>query len=783
MRRTLLLALALLLPACNRDRDDDGFKEKQDCDDEDPAINPDASETCDDVDNNCDGEVDEGLRNPWYADGDGDTWGDPDSELLTCARPEGFVDNNLDCDDSTDLFHPGAQETDCADPADYNCDGSVGYADLDEDGLPACEDCDDSAATTFPGADEVCDGLDNDCNGDIDEEPVDGGTYFLDYDLDGYGGALFPTVACASPDPALFVENDDDCNDYSDQAFPGGAEVCDGLDNDCNGFIDVADAGVLDAGLYYPDSDGDGYGDAALLQLACEGLDGFIEEGGDCDDSTADVNPDQIEVCNNGLDDDCDPADLCELTLDLAGHAFVGADPDDRAGNDMAGLGDVNGDGIDDLIIGADLADVDADGNTEGAAYIFFGPIATDGSETSMADADIVIEGADPLDQAGLVVGTLGDINGDNVNDIVVTASQHSGSPVTTRSKNGKVYVFYGGADLEARGINHVDDADLIFYGDRNFDWFGGSAIPLGDMNADGLDDFIIGASGDDDGGAQSGGYNLFFSQPTWTSGSLIAATSATALISGAGANDRVGLDGVGIGDMNGDGVPDVALGLQYLTGTAVNSGAVTVGFGPLASGSYTVTALDLQLNGSSSNDWAGAFVAEAGDVNADGYADLWVAATQDNTPGGSGSGSVYLVFGGADPVTALDGQGLDDINGARIYGDRSNDGIGNALDGAHDLDGDGFLDLLIGASGAGDRGEGAAYVVYGPFSGAETVSTVARGVLRGEALDDGAGNAIGFVGDLGGLGSPTIGVAAQFANRGGSDAGAAYLLFQVQPN
>jgi hypothetical protein len=783
MRRTLLLALSLLLPACNRDRDDDGFKEKQDCDDEDPAINPDAAEICDDIDNNCDGEVDEGLRNPWYADADGDTWGDPGTELLTCARPEGFVDNDRDCDDSTDLFHPGAQETDCADPADYNCDGSVGYADADEDGLPACEDCDDSDATTFPGADEVCDGLDNDCNGDIDEEPVDGSTYFLDYDLDGFGGALFTTVACASPDPALFVENDDDCNDYSDQAYPGGAEVCDGLDNDCNGFTDVADAGVLDAGLYYPDSDGDGYGDTDLLQLACEGLDGFIEEGGDCDDSVAEVNPDQIEVCNNGVDDDCDPADICELTLDLAGHAFVGAAADNRAGNDMSGLGDVNGDGVDDLIIGADLADVDGDGNTEGAAYIFFGPITADGSQTSMADADIVIEGADPLDQAGLVVGTLGDINGDGVNDIVVTASQHSGSPVATRSKNGKVYVFYGGADLEARGINHVDDADLIFYGDRNFDWFGGAAIPLGDMNADGRDDFLIGVSGDDDGGAQSGGYNFFLSQPTWTSGSLIASTTATALIAGAGANDRVGLDGAGIGDMNGDGVPDVALGMQYVTGTAVNSGAVSVGFGPLDSGAYAVTALDLRLNGSSANDWAGAFVAAAGDVNADGYADLWVAATQDNTPGGTGSGSVYLIHGSADPVSVLNGQGLDDVLAARIYGDRSNDGIGNALDGAEDLDGDGFLDLLIGASGAGDRGEGTAYVVYGPFAGSETVSTVARGVLRGEALDDGAGNTLSFVGDLGGFGSPTIGIAAQYANRGGSDAGAAYLVFDVQPN
>ena len=783
MRRTVLLALALLLPACKRDRDDDGYKEGEDCDDGDPNVSPEVAEICDGIDNDCDGEVDEGLRQPWYADTDGDTWGDPAAELLTCAQPEGYVANALDCDDTTVRFHPGAQETDCEDPADYNCDGSVGYADADGDGVAACYDCNDAAADTFPGADERCDGVDNDCNGDIDEEPIDGDTWVLDYDQDGYGGGLFTVNACESPDPAFYVANDDDCNDYSAAAFPGGAEVCDGLDNDCNGIFDAEDPGVLDAGLYYPDADGDGFGDDALLQLACEGLEGFIRDGGDCDDSAELVNPDHVEVCNNGIDDDCAPDVRCELDLASAGHVFVGGNAEERAGNDLAGLGDVNGDGINDLIIGADLADVDGDGNGEGAAYVFFGPITEDFTVGSVNDADIVIEGADPLDQAGLVVGTLGDINGDGINDIVVTASQHSGSPTATRSKNGKVYVFFGGADLAARGISHVDDADLIFYGDRNFDWFGGSAIALGDMNGDGLDDFIVGTTGDDDGGAQSGAYNLFYSDPSWASGALIASTTSSAILFGAAANDRVGLDGAGVGDLNGDGVPDAIFGMQYVTGSASNSGSVAVGLGPLPTGALAVNTLDANILGSSANDWAGASVSAAGDTNGDGYDDFYVSATADNTPGGTGSGSVYLLLGSADINADYDGQRLDDVYEARLYGDRSNDGIGGSIDGSADFNNDGFNDLIVGATGAGARGEGISYVVFGPVSGTSAIGDVATGLLRGEDLDDGAGNVVSFLGDLDGSGRTAIGVSAQYANRGGSDAGAAYVVFETIPN
>ena len=785
MRRSLMLTLvaALLLPACKRDRDDDGIKEGEDCDDSDAAISPEATEICDGIDNDCDGEKDEGLRLPWYADTDGDTWGDAAAELLTCAQPDGYVANALDCDDTTIRFHPGAQETDCEDPADYNCDGSVGFADADTDGFPACRDCDDAAVGTFPGADEVCDGADNDCNGDIDEEPVDGGTWYLDYDLDGYGGTLYPVVACESPDPVIYVDNDDDCNDYSAVAFPGGAEVCDGVDNDCNGIFDAADPGVLDAGLYYPDADGDGFGDEALLQLACDGLDGFIRDGGDCDDSTELVNPEQLELCNNGVDDDCDAAVQCELDLSTAGHTFVGGNAEERAGNDLAGLGDVNGDGIDDLIMGADLADVDGDGNGEGAAYVFFGPITEDFAAQSVNDADIVIEGADPLDQAGLVVGTIGDINGDGINDIAVTASQHSGSPVATRSKNGKVYVFFGGADLAARGINHVEDADLTFYGDRNFDWFGGAAIRLGDMNGDGLDDFIIGTTGDDDGGAQSGAYNLFYSSPSWSSGAVIASTSSSAILYGAAVNDRVGLDGAGVGDIDGDGVRDAIFGMQYVTGSASNSGAVAVGLGPLPTGSLAVNTLDANILGSSANDWAGASVSAAGDSDGDGYEDFYVSATADNTPGGTGSGSVYLLLGSADINADYDGQRLDDVYAARLYGDRSNDGIGGSIDGSADFNNDGVNDLIVGATGAGARGEGLTYVVFGPVSGTAAIGDLATGLLRGEDLDDGAGNVATFLGDLDGSGRIAIGVAAQYANRGGSDAGAAYIAFETIPN
>ena len=129
----------LSLVACKKDKDKDGYKGADDCDDADAGIHPGTDEICDGIDNNCDGQVDEGLLLDWYADDDADTYGDPEVVVSACNQPDGYQDNAEDCNDGSDLFHPGASEDDCEDPNDYNCDGSVGYEDADGDG-PATKD-------------------------------------------------------------------------------------------------------------------------------------------------------------------------------------------------------------------------------------------------------------------------------------------------------------------------------------------------------------------------------------------------------------------------------------------------------------------------------------------------------------------------------------------------------------------------------------------------------------------------------------------------------------------
>ncbi|MBN2799961.1 MAG: hypothetical protein JXX28_12515, partial [Deltaproteobacteria bacterium] len=216
------------------------------------------------------------------------------------ALPAGYVTNDTDCDDSDDAFHPGATEADCTDPADYNCDGSVGYADADGDGFAACEECDDARADVNPEAPEICDEADNNCNSVVDEDAADAGTWYADYDGDGYGNLLVTARACAAP--GGFVADNSDCDDLHSLSFPGGSEVCDGHDNDCDGTVDV---GASDAQPWYADADGDQYGDPSQATVSCEAPDGAVLNGTDCDDTSAAARPGGTEVCD-GLDNDCD---------------------------------------------------------------------------------------------------------------------------------------------------------------------------------------------------------------------------------------------------------------------------------------------------------------------------------------------------------------------------------------------------------------------------------------------------------------------------------------------
>jgi hypothetical protein len=304
------------------DEDGDGYKPSEgDCDDNDSTVNPSAIETCNGRDDNCDGQIDEGVGSSWYEDADGDGFGDRSAGTTACEQPDGYVSNSTDCDDDDAQAFPGNPEL--CDGIDNNCDGVVDegvtttfYADSDGDsyGDPGstaseCEvplgyvsdntDCDDGTARAFPGNPEECDTIDNDCDGRVDEGVTT--QYFADVDGDGYGDVLAPQDGCSLP--TGYSANADDCDDTAASVNPAATEYCNGIDDDCDAVIDESDA--ADASTWYADADADSYGDAATATVSCTQPAGYVADGTDCDDTRDLSNPAATEYCN-GFDDDCD---------------------------------------------------------------------------------------------------------------------------------------------------------------------------------------------------------------------------------------------------------------------------------------------------------------------------------------------------------------------------------------------------------------------------------------------------------------------------------------------
>ncbi len=393
MRKSALLVALFLAASCRKPQDNDGdsFASDVDCDDSNVDVNPSAIEVCDLVDQDCDGLVDEDAEGAplWYPDADADGYGESTSSTASCAAPPGTSNNSGDCDDADPARHPGASETDCTDPIDWNCDRSTGFADEDQDGFAACEDCDDSdadvnpdtvwyadldgdghgssrftttsclqpegfVATTddcddfdarsFPDADETCDQRDNDCDGTIDNEPVDAETFYGDGDGDGYGETADASTACEQPansairagdcddaDPAVhplapeidctdatdyncdgatgFSDGDNDgyaackdCDDTRNDVHPSAIEVCDDADQDCDGSVDED---ATDATLFYADVDADGHGGTRFTATACKAPQGYTTTNDDCDDLDPTAFPTAAETCD-GADDNCD---------------------------------------------------------------------------------------------------------------------------------------------------------------------------------------------------------------------------------------------------------------------------------------------------------------------------------------------------------------------------------------------------------------------------------------------------------------------------------------------
>jgi len=253
-RVSLFFALALL-GGC-ADLDADGKSGRADCDDADPTVYRGAEEVCDGVDNNCNGQIDEGVAIVAYLDRDGDGFGDPERSRRVCTLPE---------------------------------DGSL-----------EAGDCDDNTVSIHPDAEEICDEVDNNCDGQIDEGVTR--EFFVDADGDGFGSgsAVGTTDACWPP--VGFAVDSTDCDDQASLSYPAAPEICDGLDNNCDG---VADEGLPFVDLY-ADTDGDGSGDPSSRSAACGPGPGWVLDSRDCDDTDPSVGGFAPEVPGNPIDEDCD---------------------------------------------------------------------------------------------------------------------------------------------------------------------------------------------------------------------------------------------------------------------------------------------------------------------------------------------------------------------------------------------------------------------------------------------------------------------------------------------
>ena len=736
--------MLLLLACLNGDADGDGFARSEDCDDNNASRYPDADEVCDGVDNNCNGLIDEGGGTE-LLDLDGDGYGGLVS--VGACTTGGTATQDGDCNDGNPAAFPGAPEI--CNGQDDDCDGAVDeeptdaatwYLDGDGDGwghpdeqrygclgasglVAVAGDCDDEDPGVFPGATETCDGVDEDCDGTVDDDTEDGTIWYADLDGDGYGG-LIQQVACDAPGEGWLDDGGTDCNDGDPTTFPGADEYCDRRDNDCNGVVD--DDTALDTQTWYADDDDDGFGDLEDTTEACDAPEGFVNDASDCDDDDEDVHPDAEEVCRDGVDNDCDDtANDCVLSGDLdpndAEATFSSTSSYQYFGMDVAVL-DHDGDGVDDIAIGAYGYN-----DYRGGVFVTYGSTTVgDASLSSMGGVDTTTFNT----YLGMAMDS-GDFNGDGVEDIIAGGYY-------ANSGYGVAVIIEGGSTLTSMEdrSNHIN-----YTGSSSYSRAGHSVAGVGDLDGDGYDELAVGGYYHDYGYGRTW---LVYGDASLSGGNLGSAYDAYFYgnSSGVYVGYRDGVDGVG--DLDGDGYDDLAVG-SWGYDNPNDEGCMGLMYGGSSalSGTYSVpNGLDAYIEGEDHNDRL-AIVSHVGDVDGDGYDDLAVGSTHND----SQRGKVYLFYGG---VTALSGSVDATSADGTIRGDDTNQYFGSDFHGA-DLDDDGANELLIGAhySDGGTSDGGAVFIIPGDsYTTNNNVSDVATAMLAGDENESYAGWALG-VGDV----------------------------------
>jgi hypothetical protein len=574
--------------AARLDQDGDGYTLGEDCDDSDDSV---------------------GAGAVWYTDADGDGFAAEGAESVeACFQPSGYAAELGDCDDGDPSVLPGADD-DWYDGVDSDCDGADDY-DQDGDGWQAedwGEDCDDEDPSVNPGAREEMDGLDNDCDGDTD----------------------FVDLAWAG----LVLEGEES-EDQAGQSVAGLGDV------NGDGFDDLL------VGTDHPAS-GDVLGKAYLLLGPATGA---LQLGAD--------------------------------TLTITG-ALVR----EKTGHEVAAAGDTDGDGLADFMVGAYQAENEA-GEAPGRAYLFLG--ASDISSMGVDEAALTIEGVNADDDLGYEMAGGGDLDGDGLADIAVTA-------VSYANARGKVYLALGGS--EHRGLVGVDDLDAGFTGLASSDRHG-RGVAMGDVNGDGLDELITGAKEHDANGTNAGAVFLLDFSGSVASRDM---NDVDATLLGESAGDHAG-GAIAVQDLDGDGYAELLVGAETATANGTNAGAVYLvpGASTLPSGSLgeATTRMDGEPGCR-----LGRAVAFVGDADGDGETDL-VFGGPECELNGEDSGAVVVISGFEGALFMEDASLV-------LAGSGSSHKAGWTVGPAGDIDDDGLPDLLVGAPDEGG-GAGHAYVWLG---------------------------------------------------------------------